>query len=1160
MAPVGMGLCYVLSQKDGSNGHWMMPVGMGLCYVLSQKDGASGHGRMAPVGMGLCYVLSQKDGSSGHGRMAPVGMGLCYVLSQKDGSSGHGRMMPVGMGLCYVLSQKDGSSGHGRMAPVGMGLCYVLSQKDGSSGHGRMAPVGMGLCYVLSQKDGSSGHGRMAPVGMGLCYVLSQKDDASGHGSVLRPVPEGWIQWAWVRVTPCPRRMAPVGMGLCYALSQKDGSSGHGSEMPFSNTLLPSFGQITRCLSAYVHKATATSRFPHLQWLVVLYFTLGLTECASSKKKSCVVRERHADCSHMSLGEIPQDLPRNISSLDVSHNRLVSIDHRWLQPYPGLERLDAGFNSVSKLDEKMCEAAPLLRTLNVEKNQLFEPKTQELSGCTKLERLNVASNKLKLKYEPFAGLQKLTYLDVSNNNLKSAELSMKPQLLSLEYLGLGYNDIDILKSSDFNFLKQSSRLVLNLSSVPLTRVEAGSFKNIASLRTLILDGSKIGTPVLSKICMDLSGSEIEALSLRKMKLVSLSNNTFTGLANTNLSSLDLSGNELVKIDSGSFLGLHKLKSLSMAENHFKLLKKDTFEGLESLTMLNMTRALVDSKSVSKSHIKNFAFQHLCAVETLILQGSAIGETTEHTFTGLNSLKDLDLSWTKSFSAKTITNLTFASLLASPLKKLNLRGTALKQINPGAFSCLTNLTQLHLELNFIKQTITGDEFVGLGSLEELYLFSNQITLTSTSFLFVPNLEILSLAKSLIGTTLDMEPSPFKPLSKLTVLDLSNNNMANVRGTLLEGLVNLKDLYLQHNNLARLWKSANVGGPVMFLKGAPNLLTLQLDSNGFDEIPENGLRGLFNLTQLSLSSNLLNSLKESIFDDLRSLRVFKLQKNMITAVRPQVFRTPTANLKLLVMDKNPFDCTCESIFWFVTWLNITNATVPDVVQEYICNTPLTFFNKSVLKFDTLSCKDLTPSQTLYILSSTTVLLLMIMALVVRFQGWRVQFYCNILISRTLGLSDAKAEEGRSFEFDAYVIYAEKDESWVERRMLPLEGSFKFCLEDRDSIPGMLKLESIVKNIRRSRKILYVVTNNLLIDPWCRRFTAHHALHQVIEDSRDSVVLVLVEDIHDYKLSQALFLRRGMLRPCCVVHWPPQRERVPAFHQNLLTALSKTNHWMQ
>lgn len=63
-------------------------------------------------------------------------------------------------------------------------------------------------------------------------------------------------------------------------------------------------------------------------------------------------------------------------------------------------------------------------------------------------------------------------------------------------------------------------------------------------------------------------------------------------------------------------------------------------------------------------------------------------------------------------------------------------------------------------------------------------------------------------------------------------------------------------------------------------------------------------------------------------------------------------------------------------------------------------------------------------------------------------------------------------------------------------------------------------------------------------------------MIEASRDSVVLVFLQDVHDYRLSRALFLRRGMLRSRCVLYWPVHRERVAAFQQKLLMALGMSN----
>lgn len=882
---------------------------------------------------------------------------------------------------------------------------------------------------------------------------------------------------------------------------------------------------------------------------------------AFPKNASCSVQEGRAQCSHLGLSKIPTDLPGNIIALDMSHNRLVGIDPASSKLYPDILHLNFSHNSITKLNEGLCEMLPLLQTLRLESNEIYLMKKEHLSQCTRLTLLNLASNRLKLQGESFSGLQRLKFLDVSFNKLSSAKLGSKPQLPSLVSLNLASNSFKELKSEDFSFLNQSFFLqVLNLSLTPLKTLESGCFKPVSGVHTLILDQSIISTSVISKVCSELSRTAIEALSLQKLKLITLTNTTFKGLEETNLTFLDLSSNNLTKIEEGSFKWLPRLKTLILSHNNLKHLTKGTFQGLGGLKMLQMTQALVKTHSSSMPIIDDFSFQPLSALESLTLQRSSVREITENTFTGLTSLIELDMSWGSFVSLKNINKHTFLSLSSSPLKRLNLIGTAIARLNPGSFSPLRNLTILFLDRNFIKQNLTGQEFEGLSQIEELHMSNNtqSIQLSSQTFANITSLKVLTLGKSLTVMALNMDPSPFRFLSNLIFLDLSNNNIANIKHNLLQGLSNLKVLKLQHNNLAQLWKSVNVGGPVLFLKNVPQLTTLQLDFNGLDEIPADALRGLTNLRELSLSNNLLNKLKDSVFDNLNSLRVLRLAKNSITTVRPEVFKMPLRNLSQLLMDRNPFDCTCESILWFVTWLNKTNTTtIPGLKNQYVCNTPQTYLSKSIIHFDPLLCKDMTPFQALYILSSTAVLMFMVTALLARFHGWRIQFYWNILISYTLGLSDAKVEEDRKFEYDAYVIHAAVDANWVERRMEPLENErCRFCLEDRDSIPGMSQFESIVNNIKKSRKILFVITESLLLDPWCRQFKAYHALHQVIEASRDSIILIFLQDVHDYKLSRSLFLRRGMLRPCCILDWPVYKEMIPSFYQKLFIALGKTN----
>lgn len=166
------------------------------------------------------------------------------------------------------------------------------------------------------------------------------------------------------------------------------------------------------------------------------------------------------------------------------------------------------------------------------------------------------------------------------------------------------------------------------------------------------------------------------------------------------------------------------------------------------------------------------------------------------------------------SLKIITNQTFVSLADSPLLTLKLTHTAISHLDPGAFSSLGNLTTFLLGNNSISQALTGKEFQSLGQLQEINLSNGnqKITLSPMSFVHVPTLRTLMLGRALTGT-LDLNRSSFKPLSNLNILDLSNNNIANINIGLLAGLENLKVLKLQHNNLARVWKSANPGGLVL-----------------------------------------------------------------------------------------------------------------------------------------------------------------------------------------------------------------------------------------------------------------------------------------------------------------------------------------------------------
>ncbi|NXP90042.1 TLR3 protein, partial [Passerina amoena] len=867
--------------------------------------------------------------------------------------------------------------------------------------------------------------------------------------------------------------------------------------------------------------------------------------CASAGKQ-CHIQNEMADCSHLKLTQIPSDLPNNITSLDISHNQLRQLGPANLTKYSQLVYLNAGYNSISKLQPELCQNVPLLQILKLEHNELSNLPDRVFASCTNLTELNLGYNRLNIKNHPFKTLKNLKILDLSHNSLKSANLGSEQQLEKLHELMLGSNQITELKKDDFSFLSNTSLNSLDLSSNPLKEFHMGCLHTIGNLRGLILNSVELGENRTKKLCTELSNTAIQNLSLSRVKLSYIGKSTFQGLQGTNLTILNLSQNSLSVVENDSFQWLSSLQYLNLKINNIHVTSR-LFYGLSNLKYLNLVNSLAGK-------IEDFSFHWLYHLEYLIMDNNNFPGITANMFTGLNNLKYLSL-WNCNINLQRITNKTFSSLANSSLQVLNLTKTRISTIENGAFSSLRHLKILDLGLNEISQQLTGHEFKGLNNIQDIYLsYNKNLTLQSESFIFVPGLRKLMLRK--VGcSNLALSPSPFHPLRNLTVLDISNNNIANIQEDLFDGLDKLDILDLQHNNLARLWKHANPGGPVLFLKGLPNLQILNLKSNGLDEIPVQVFKGLFQLKHLDLGSNNLNLLPAALFDDQASLNSLNLQKNLITSVEEKVFGPPFRSLRKLEMDSNPFDCTCESIAWFADWLNETQADIPGLRSQYICNTPPKYHGSLVLYFDSSACKDSAPFKLLFVISATIVTLFIFIVLTTHFEGWRIAFYWNILVNRMLGFKEFERQQ-EQYDYDAYVIHAREDKNWVSKNFMSLEKNnhfeIKFCLEERDFEAGVSVFEATINSIKMSRKIIFVVTEHLLQDPWCKNFKVYHALQQAIEQSRDSIILIFLDDIQDYKLYHALRLRRGMFRSRCILNWPAQKERVSAFHQQLVMAL--------
>ena len=112
-----------------------------------------------------------------------------------------------------------------------------------------------------------------------------------------------------------------------------------------------------------------------------------------------------------------------------------------------------------------------------------------------------------------------------------------------------------------------------------------------------------------------------------------------------------------------------------------------------------------------------------------------------------------------------------------------------------------------------------------------------------------------------------------------------------------------------------------------------------------------------------------------------------------------------------------------------------------------------------------------------------------------------------------------------YDAYIAYAEEntdDERWVFNDLSPNleEGpeAFHLCIKRRDFIPGSQILESISESIQQSEKTVLILSPRFVESKWCY-FEMQTARMRLFQDNHDAIIMVMLEEIPDNKLTLSL-----------------------------------------
>uniref|UniRef100_A0A8D8ZE25 Protein slit n=1 Tax=Cacopsylla melanoneura TaxID=428564 RepID=A0A8D8ZE25_9HEMI len=285
-----------------------------------------------------------------------------------------------------------------------------------------------------------------------------------------------------------------------------------------------------------------------------------------------------------------------------------------------------------------------------------------------------------------------------------------------------------------NLDEMVSLLDYTLSNVTIL---PGKFLEGVTLHGLVISSGELRN--ISDAAFIGLGSPLQALGLPNNLLATVPTSALAPLA-AQLDRLDLSHNQLQKLDNTSFKGLSSLNFLDLSFNKLMSLSADSLSSLVTLRVLR-------------------------------LQGNRLTVSVVSSLQGLRTLTDMDLSH---------------NLLAGPL-------------GPSTVPRLSSLKVLSLAHNQFSN-VTKGALAGLDKLSSLSCHHNQIdVLEDHSFRALGTLSHLDLAHNRIVA---VSGASLAHLSNLTTLDMSHNFLRALTQDLVTPLRSLRELRLDDNDISMI----------------------------------------------------------------------------------------------------------------------------------------------------------------------------------------------------------------------------------------------------------------------------------------------------------------------------------------------------------------------
>lgn len=400
------------------------------------------------------------------------------------------------------------------------------------------------------------------------------------------------------------------------------------------------------------------------------------------------------------------------------------------------------------------------------------PEQLRISGCTCTRtiwwnndyRTTVNCSMANLKSIPNLGIPEnyeITQLILSNNNITDLSTSDFTDIFVKE-IDLSWNPISRIHTDLSPFPKNLNTLILRKSNLSID-TDLNIFKGLYNLTELVLDFNIIrneNQELPSEKFKELKLISLLKLSLQSCEIGDIHKNAFIGLENleeldlsynyledvpdaiktlNNLKKLILLGNNIMRLRSGSFNGLHSLIDLNLNVNEISVIEEDAFKGLES------TVRDVRLHYNNLNTLPNVPLRKLKHLSFLVISRNNIKNIPKDAFNGMNRLKILELD-------SNVLNFVSGMFvgLENSLETLTLRDTGLTSLPVDALVALRKLTDLDVSRNKISLLSRGD--IGKLKLKTIDLSHNNIAY--------------------------IQPDVFNGIGRTISLDLDNNKLTDI----------------------------------------------------------------------------------------------------------------------------------------------------------------------------------------------------------------------------------------------------------------------------------------------------------------------------------------------------------------------------------------------